>query len=139
MADEEKGDYSVGFGKPPRQTRFRHGQSGNPKGAKNLATLMEKVLKEPVVISENGRRRRITKREAMLKQLVNRAAGGDPRAIQLLLGEIRQLEARLEAAVSDEAPLDQGDRLVLQQIYQRFASDGQGEADGDPGSEPERL
>jgi hypothetical protein len=96
---------------------------------------MEKVLKEPVVISENGRRRRITKREAMLKQLVNKAAGGDARAIQLLLGEIRQLEARLEAAASDEAPLDQADRLVLQQIYQRFGSDEGGEVDGDTGSE----
>ena len=51
MADEDKPEYAVGFGKPPRRTRFCKGQSGNPKGrprgAKNLATLMEKVLKEP--------------------------------------------------------------------------------------------
>ena len=74
MADEDKPEYAVGFGKPPRRTRFCKGQSGNPKGrprgARNLATLMEKVLKEPVVISENGKRRRITKREALIKQLV---------------------------------------------------------------------
>src|SRR2546430_13671820 len=74
-------DYPVGYGRPPRQTRFRKGQSGNPmgrpKGAKNLATLIGQVLKEPVVVSENGRRKKITKREAMLKQLVNRAAAGE--------------------------------------------------------------
>ncbi len=93
MVDENQPEYAVGFGKPPRHTRFCKGQSGNPKGrprgAKNLATLMEKVLKEPVVISENGKRRRITKREALIKQLVNKAIAGDPRSIKLLLAELR--------------------------------------------------
>ncbi len=99
MADEDKPEYAVGFGKPPRHTRFCKGQSGNPKGrprgAKNLATLMEKVLKEPVVISENGKRRRITKREALIKQLVNKAIAGDPRSIKLLLAELREIDDRL--------------------------------------------
>ena len=99
MADENQPEYAVGFGKPPRHTRFCKGQSGNPKGrprgAKNLATLMEKVLKEPVVISENGKRRRITKREALIKQLVNKAIAGDPRSIKLLLAEVREIDDRL--------------------------------------------
>ena len=99
MADEDKPEYAVGFGKPPRRTRFCKAQSGNPKGrprgAKNLATLMEKVLKEPVVISENGKRRRITKREALIKQLVNKAIAGDPRSIKLLLAELREIDDRL--------------------------------------------
>jgi Family of unknown function (DUF5681) len=99
MADEDKPEYAVGFGKPPRHTRFRKGQSGNPKGrprgSKNLATIMEKVLKEPVVISENGKRRRITKREALIKQLVNKAIAGDPRSIKLLLAELREIDDRL--------------------------------------------
>jgi len=28
MADDDKGDYTVGYGKPPRHTRFPKGQSG---------------------------------------------------------------------------------------------------------------
>ncbi len=56
---------------------------------------MEKVLKEPVVISENGKRRRITKREALIKQLVNKAIAGDPRSIKLLLAELREIDDRL--------------------------------------------
>jgi len=99
MADEDNPEYAVGFGKPPRRTRFCKGQSGNPKGrprgAKNLATLMEKVLKEPVVISENGKQRRITKREALIKQLVNKAIAGDPRSIKLLLAELREIDDRV--------------------------------------------
>jgi len=57
--------------------------------------MMEKVLKEPVVISENGKRRRITKREALIKQLVNKAIAGDPRSIKLMLAELREIDDRL--------------------------------------------
>ena len=51
--------------------------------AEELGTLLEEALNEAVVVNENGRRKRISKREELLKQLVNRAAFGDPRAIQL--------------------------------------------------------
>ena len=44
MTDTTK-TYEVGFGRPPRHTRFKAGQSGNPKGkakgAVNLATDVE--------------------------------------------------------------------------------------------------
>lgn len=81
--------YTVGKGKPPEHTRFQKGQSGNPtgrrKGSKNVATLLEQVLNERVIVTENGKRKRITKLEAMLKQLTNKAASGDHRAIKLLM------------------------------------------------------
>ena len=52
MPSDNKSDYAVGYGKPPRQTRFRKGQSGNPRGrspgAKNLKTLLNDALNEPV-------------------------------------------------------------------------------------------
>jgi hypothetical protein len=116
-------DYSVGYGKPPQHARFHKGQSGNPrgrpKGSRNLSTLMAKALNEPVVISENGKRKRITKREAVLKQLVNKAASGDAKAIQLLLGEIRQLEGR-EPPAAESVLFDEADRELISQLYDRF-------------------
>jgi len=43
-----KGLFEVGFGKPPRSTRFKPGQSGNPngrpRGAKNFAVAIEQEL-----------------------------------------------------------------------------------------------
>ena len=40
---EQDEAYAVGWGKPPRHTRFKKGQSGNPKGrppgSKNMNTL----------------------------------------------------------------------------------------------------
>jgi Family of unknown function (DUF5681)/DNA methylase len=96
-------NYEIGYGKPPRHTQFRKGQSGNPKGrprgAKNSATLLNEALDEPVVVTENGRRKTITKKQVIVKQIVNKAAGGDYRSIQLLLlNQIPLLEARLESS-----------------------------------------
>lgn len=95
MPDNPESNYEVGFQRPPRHTQFRKGTSGNPKGrpreAKNLAAVLEEALAEKVAIVENGRRRRITKRSAMIKQLVNKAASGDLRASR----QLTDLEFRL--------------------------------------------
>jgi Family of unknown function (DUF5681) len=114
MRDKHKhgGDDEVGFGKPPKHTRFTKGRSGNPKGrprgSRNASTLLDEALKERVSVSENGRRKKITKLEAILTQLVNRAAGGDHRATQLLLAHqiprIEEHEASRSAA-AERTPL----------------------------------
>lgn len=112
MATKRDSDYPVGYGRPPRHSRFKKGSSGNPKGrprgSKNAATLLQEALSEQVVISENGRRRTITKKEAIVTQIVNKAASGDHRAMQLLLvNQIPLIEARLESSrpATAEAPL----------------------------------
>ena len=98
MATGTKGDYEVGYGKPPRNAGFKKGQSGNPRGrppgSKNLTTLLNDALNETVTITENGRRRKITKREAVIKQLVNKSASADARSLKILLDLMLNLEAR---------------------------------------------
>jgi hypothetical protein len=92
--DNKEGGYEIGYGKPPRSTRFQKGQSGNfsgrPKGAKNFTTVAEEALREPVVINENGRRKTATKMKVIFKQLVNKAAKGDHRSIQLLMAYLEK-------------------------------------------------
>ena len=98
MSDDPDVGGKVGFKRPPEATRFKLGQSGNPKGrprgAKNFASAIQDELATPIVVTENGKRKRITKRAAIAKQLVNKAAGGDSRAIPILLGEDRVREER---------------------------------------------
>ena len=53
------GNYSVGYGRPPEETRFKPGQSGNPKGrskgSKNFSTHFEEELSQQVTLVENGK------------------------------------------------------------------------------------
>ena len=119
-------EYTIGKGKPPQHTRFKKGQSGNPMGrrkeSKNLATLLGKALNERVNVTENGKRRTMSKREAMLKQLANKAASGDLRVAKLvflldntmdLSGEKRKSQAELEAEAAKYLDLFTGAYQIL--------------------------
>ena len=119
-------DYPVGYGKPPEHTRFKKGHTGNPRGrprrAKNLATLLGAALDGKVTVTEHGRRRRITKREAMIAQLVNRSAQADLKAMAIVLGMLQEIERRTGAS-SEPASLTEADRQVLQFIRNRRLGD----------------
>jgi hypothetical protein len=77
-------DEEVGYKKPPKHSRFKPGQSGNPKGrprrTRTTAAIIREALKETVPVTENGRRRSINKLEIIIKQAINDAAKGDARA-----------------------------------------------------------
>ena len=67
---------------------FRKGRSGNPGGrprGKSLATLLRAALAETATIEVKGRRRRVSKGQAMVALLIDRAAEDDPRWMKLLL------------------------------------------------------
>jgi hypothetical protein len=80
----------IGYGKPPRTTRFAPGKSGNPKGRpkrgpSDLGDMVNEVLDAPVRFREKGRARTSTRREAALTVLVQRAASGDVSAAEIVV------------------------------------------------------
>jgi hypothetical protein len=124
MRRDHEGDYEVGYGKPPHHTRFKSGQSGNPRGrpsgAKNLSTLLNEALNEPVVVvTENGARKRISKRQASFKQLVNEAAKGNWRALKLLVDILQDIERRT-APQTEESSFSLADEKVIAQLKARL-------------------
>jgi hypothetical protein len=124
MPYDDEGDHEVGYGKPPRYSRFVKGQSGNPRGrpagAKNLKTLLNKALNEFVIVTENGGRRKISKREAIVTQLVNRSAKADYKAIQILFGMLRDIEGHADPGSADPAPFTEADQQIIQRIRARL-------------------
>ena len=100
----------------------RDGGSGNsrgrPKGARNLSTVVASALSERVAITENGRRRRISKLEAAIKQLVNRAAAGEARATALLIQLAQANEAKTSAP--DMERVGEADAIVMAELQRRL-------------------
>ena len=86
--DSASRDYQVGYGKTPVETRFKPGQSGNPKGRpkglQSVGTLLRKALLTRVTLQENGRSRQITIQEVIIRGVVNDAAKRDHKAIRVL-------------------------------------------------------
>ena len=119
MASEDE----VGYGKPPKKTRFKPGESGNPKGrikgVKNLKTDLVEELKETLIVNESGKRRRVSKQRAMVKSLMARAVKGDTRAIALLTSLIVRLldidasEGNKELTAEDKAILEAYEKAIL--------------------------
>ena len=120
----------VGYGNPPEYTRFQAGKSGNPrgrpKGTLNMATVLERTLRERVVINENGRRKTITKLEAAIKQLVNKAASGDLRALRHLADLVASAEERAVQAPVAGTNFSEDDQKVMQGILERLGNGNRG-------------
>jgi hypothetical protein len=133
-------DEKVGYGRPPKQTRFQKGQSGNPrgrpKGALNLATILDRTLQEPVVITEHGQKKTITKFEAAVKQLVNKSASGEARAMAQLFIQMKMLESQGDNPITQ--PLHEADQAVMARMLRRLTRQAQqGGPDHGTHAEPE--
>lgn len=74
----EKSD--VGYGKPPKKSQFKKGESGNPKGrpkgSLSFKTLMKKQLERTYEITDEGRRVRVTGAELLARQTFKKALDG---------------------------------------------------------------
>ena len=111
----------VGKGRPPRSSRWKPGQSGNPKGrpkgSKNLMTLFGELFDMKVTIRERGAVRKVTGREALVRVLYQKAINGDLKAIeQLLAQEPRVQRARRDLKVITSAMTPQESAAIYAQI-----------------------
>ena len=117
------GESEVGNCRPPLATRFRPGQSGNPRGrpktASRLRALVARELGEEVEATQNGQPLRITKLEATVKQIVNRAANGDQRAAQFVFSLLADDEDRPAPQAAER--IGEGDALVVAEIVRRLS------------------
>ena len=99
----------MGPGRPPLHTRFQAG-AGNPGGrsTKSLPALLADALNETVVMTIDGRRRKLTKREAIVTQTVDTAASADLRATKMLIDIMKGVEHK----AGDASPPPEPRRLA---------------------------
>jgi hypothetical protein len=100
--------YDIGYRRPPASGQFKKGTSGNskgrPKGSKNFITLLEQELAQKIVVNENGKKKSITRLQAMVKRIVSGALQGDQKALLTLVEILRRSGQLQPPDVQDLVP-----------------------------------
>jgi hypothetical protein len=129
MSEENMSDgYEVGYGKPPKTTQFQKGVSGNSKGRpKKARDFDHELLRESrasITLNENGSRRRISKHEAAIKQLINKAISGNIPALRTYLDRYQiafERIALLEAQSRDTKKYVDAKKLTNEELERMVA------------------
>ena len=88
--------YDVGYRKPLKNSQFKKGVSGNPMGRprkvpSDVADILLREMKQ-IVQTKDGQK--MTKNDAMFKNLANSAAKGDLKSIRIVLQETHRAESK---------------------------------------------
>lgn len=116
--------YRVGPGKPPKNTQFKPGQTGNPKGRPKGSSL-QRLLKDLLEFETKG----ISNGAVIVEQLVKKARGGNLKAIEIVLDRIEgKARQRLELGGIDGTPIPISVVDAIDRFYGKPGSD-QGQVD----------
>jgi hypothetical protein len=139
--NKPKGDYPVGYCKPPVEHRFRPGNNANPKGrgkgSKSRKLVIQEVLFEPITVREGNEIKQMPVLEAIVKKTATKALAGDNKAALTIIA-LAQKEGLLtreqEQAVEN---LSESDAAIMDDVKRRLGV-GKSEHPGE-GSVPLRT
>lgn len=119
MSESEK----IGYKRPPKAHQFKPGESGNsrgrPKGTRNLGTDLKDILGRRVSIREDGKERRISRQEALLLSLYNKALHGDVRAATAIINMLSKLAPSSAESPAAAPSLSENDERILADFLRR--------------------
>ena len=106
--------YEVGYCKPPKHTRFKPGQSGNPRGRpkaeKSLGAALNDALKAKVKMRQNGKEHVVSRRQAFVLRVVTDAIQGKVSSQRMLV----KLIERFVPTAAEVAPTENGEDPVAE-------------------------
>jgi hypothetical protein len=115
----EADGYKVGYGRPPRHSRFKKGRSGNPhgrpQGRANAKTIVARAIHEKVTVREGDKARDMTKLEAMLQGHLVKAIKGDARSASLVINLVTRLGLLAETENQTLTALSEEDHAILEE------------------------
>ena len=120
-----KGQYQVGYGRPPTHARFKPGESGNPNGRPagrpNAKTTVARVINEKVAVREGQKTRNMTKLEALVQAHAMKAMKGDARSASIVIGLVIRMGLLGEQEDETLAALPQEDAAIVNDFLRRSA------------------
>lgn len=129
---DDVGTFEIGYAKPPAETRWKKGQSGNPrgrpKGRRGMKQIVQKEAQRKVTVTENGRRRSLPASDVVIRKVFSQALAGEQAAAKLVL-------SYLEKFLPDEVPVETkrltpDDEKLLREFLTGVAVDTPEPADG---------
>lgn len=131
---KKSSDYDVGYGKTPTHTRFKPGQSGNkkgrPKGSKNLKTDLKDELNQTISVLMDGKKVKMTKQKAFVKNIVALALKQNHKAMTILLNMYTKFLIEEEAGESDET-LSKTEQEILDEFIASVIAEHKAEEKSD--------
>jgi hypothetical protein len=116
-------DNSADNNNPSNRGRFQTGQSGNPRGrprgSRTLRTELAQILKERIGVSEAGKRKRISRQQALLLKLLEKALRGDIRAASTIIGFVLKLEPKTAEQAAPNRALSVDDNEIIADFLRR--------------------
>lgn len=112
MDNERKANGQFGAGN-------RANPSGRPRKGRSMYDEVTRELQAKVTITENGKRKRVSKLAANAKQIANQGASGEIRAAKMAVDFALRAEKEREAPI-EVAPLSQNDRAIVERFIARL-------------------
>ena len=123
---------TVGYGRPPIETRFKPGTSGNPRGrprgVKSIGKLLVEALARRVTVQEGGRARKMRVQDIIVQGVVNDAARRNPQALKLLFALVDRYGQTGETEINP-ASLQADDQAIIASFLSTIQTQSENQAD----------